>query len=638
MTTMSSPATPDPTPVDYGETGPAEPPDTERLAKLAGENARLRSEIRQTLTRAQRAEADATRVRSSTKFQVGDLLVKAARHPKRLLLLPRDLIRLYRLRGHRRTQPEAATGETGLGRARRSDYTDEIAARLLLPRIAEQPSRPLAVAGALDPLTATQWGDVVAITHVLPHDAGALIRDVDPDVVVIDTAAAGPFGTWSHLGDPAATDRALAARELITSAKGLGRPIMLLRSRHDGAGFDAIAASCDLVVDLPGSRPTKAWQPGLALGSIMRVEPSLVRTLTPGESDTSHDTGVLIADVRDPLLPIADDTESGSDDTSPARGWTHRLAEDGIPLRRIDMTAPPITAIEAAVRSSTVVALAADQSHDIVGGPLLALLALASGRRLVGPEDRDLRSILGLSAQADTRQVGWFPYLAGDTSSALHALDEALQAPRIDLHARWSVWRAIFERASACVAWDDAVTRLGLGAQPLSHRHVAIIMSAQPADHRTIEVIAELATSDRSPIREIVCERSQVDLFRTVLAGRGSTSIPVFGISTDIDSITLRARAAQACSSHLLLEIIGDIDAAVDVGVSGTTISLQDLTDAVIAYEIADSPGQVEIKRAIQQGTIDSGAAWALRITDRQRALSGEASPTIIVDHPGART
>jgi hypothetical protein len=291
-----------------------------------------------------------------------------------------------------------------------------------------------------------------------------------------------------------------------------------------------------------------------------------------------------------------------------------------------------------------VVALAADQPHDAVGGPLLALLALATGRRLVGPEDSDLRSILGLSAEADTRQMGWFAYHAGDTDSALQALDEALLAPRNDLHSRWSVWRAVFERASAGVAWDDAGTRLGLGAQPLSHRHVAIIVTELPADHRTVDAITGLATSDRSPIREIVCDHSRVDHFRTALAHRGSTSIPVFGISADADPITLRARSAQACSRHLLMEVIGDIDAAMDVEAPDTSITPQDLMDAVIAYEIADSPGQVEIKRVIQQGMADPegmadpGNPWALRITDRERALSGEASPPIIVDHPGATT
>ena len=635
MTEMTSSALPGSNQGEFGETAPPEPPDSERVTKLSGENARLRSEIRQALARAQRAEADAIRVRGSTKFQVGDLLVKAARHPRRLLALPRDLLRLYRLRGHRRTQPGTTADDTVPGRARRSDYTDEIAARLLLPRVAAQPRLPLAVAGALDPLTAAQWRTIAAVTPVLPHDAATLIRDVDPDVVVIDTAAAGPSGSWSHLADPAATDRALAARDLITAARGLGRPVMLLRSGHDSAGFDAIGATCDLVVNMPGSPAVKPWQPGIDLGIVMRLDSGLL--LDGGGNDdatTASNRVFIVDDVCSSAL---------------AATWSETLAERDLPLHGIDPTAPEVTAIESAVRSAAVVAVAADHHTDSVGAPLPALLALAAGRRLVGPDDADLRSILGLSRDADPHHMGWFPYRAGDITSARRALDDALAAPRPDFGMRWTIWRALFERASAPVAWQDAVNRLGLGCQPLSQRQVAWVIhephgtSIDPSIDPDIDpgigpgidpdiddgltAIIDIATARTSPIREIICHRARVDRIRSELDDRDGTPISVIGVAFDGDPISDRTRAAQASRSHLLCEITRSREGLV------RGPSAADVVDAIIAHELADSPGHVHLRGVPERDGTRS--PWMIRIVDRDRASTGSLPPPVIVDHPG---
>lgn len=648
MSTMSSPAAPESDPAELMGIESGEPPASERLTKLAGENARLRSEIRQTLARAQRAEADATRVRGSTKFQVGDLLVKAARQPKRLLLLPRDLLRLYRLRGHRRTQPDNATQDTGLGRARRSEYTDEIAARLLLPRIAEQPHRPLSIAGALDPLTAAQWRHVAAVTQVLPHDAATLIHDIDPDIVVIDTAAAGPNGSWSHLGDPAATDRALAARELITAAKANGRPIMLVRSVGDSAGFDSIAASCDLVVDLPGSRESNTWHPGFDLGAVVRVDPSLVRAAAPQRSpepgqQSATPPAVLIVDSDLGLDPdgAAGLSPAGSTPDSPtAAAWSTLLAAKQIPVTRIDPAAPPVTAVEAAVRDSAVVALSATRRDDVVAGFLPALLALATGRHLVTPDDAQLRTILGLSAHADTRPLGWFPYSPGDVSSARLALDEAISTPQPDLLARWLIWRVIFERAGAAVAWEDAVTRLGLGAQPSSVHRVALIITDPDPDDHSIETLVTAVGDERSPVHEIVCDRRQTQRIQSALERGRSTSVEVIGVSMDTAATafhntnrhTIRARAAQACRSPLLLDLHPTV--AANPTIDASTISTQDLIDAVIAYELSDAPGHVVIRRSSDGQPSDESVL--LSISNRHATLAGILPPAIIVEIPGA--
>lgn len=602
----------------FDETGPPDPPETERLSKLSGENARLRSEIRQAVARAKRAEADATRVRASTKFLVGDLLVQAARRPRRLLLLPRDLIRLYRLRGHRRTQAATAIEEGGAGRARRSDYSDEIAARLLLPRVGAQPRMPLAIAGALDPLTSAQWRGIAAVTDVLPHDAAMLIRDVDPDVVVIDTASSGPFGTWAHLGDPAATDRALAARDLITAAKGLGRPVMLLRSRHDSAGFDTIGASCDIVVDLPGSTTGKPWQSGIDLGVVARIAPELLLAGAAPTASGDPRPGILIADGLDPFsdrvtLPT-DPHRDHHRDHPLAAAWAEQAANRQLPLLAIDPTAPPVPAVEAAVRDCAVVALTHDHPAGIVGGSLLALLSLAAGRRLVAPDDEDLRSILGVSDPTAAENLGWFAYRTGDAGSARRALDHAIAARPTDLRMRWSLWRSLFARASAATAWHDAITRLGLGVEPRSHRSVAFFSTELDSTVLDINAIVEFVTTEDTLIHEIVCDHSQVERISGALMAAG-TSTPVIGITVRGEPVPDRARAAQACRSHLLCEM------------ETSSLSPNEILDAVLGYELAGSPGQMLLRSVT--GT------WSVRITDRDSALAGSTPDPVSVDHPG---
>ena len=70
------------------------PADVERTTS----GARMMSELRQAQARADRAERELDRTKRSAAYVVGDLLVQAAKDPRRLLMLPRDLWRTWRLR------------------------------------------------------------------------------------------------------------------------------------------------------------------------------------------------------------------------------------------------------------------------------------------------------------------------------------------------------------------------------------------------------------------------------------------------------------------------------------------------------------------------------------------------------------
>ncbi len=582
-----------------------EPPESERLTKLAGENAKLRAEVRQALARAQRSEADAARVRASTKFQVGDLLVKAARHPRRALLLPRDLLRLYRLRRHRRSQPVAEENALPLARMRRSDYTDEIAARLLLPRVAQRLDRPLSIAGALDPLRAAVWAPSAAVTSVLPHDASTLTSEVDPDVVVIDALSTGPLGTWSHLGNPAATDRAMAAESLLDAAKSHGRPVVLIRCEASDAGLDAIADRCDLVLDGPGAPRRNAWQPGIDLGIVAHCAPWLLRD----DGDAPEPTAILAG-------PIHAQLPEDQADIVVREAWTDAAGDRGVRLSTMAESLPAPAGFLTALGEAGVVALTGPSSPHRVGASLTALAALACGLPLVSPPDNDIESLLDSAGVADSQ--AWATYPAGNAAGARDALIRAWERGPIDRSDLWRIWRALFSTATPPATWTQVMIQLGLSTRPQSVRDVAVHLP----DHiiggvEPVTIVDALEPQHLRPVEILVSGEYQSSL-RTSLDERGLTDIHVRVISGD-SSVSL-VRAAQASTSALIIEI---------PDVAWQTLAPQAVQDLVIAHEISDRAPRVTMM------TPDDSTVFT--VVPRQGVLESTASTahSTPVHHPG---
>ncbi|MFM9048584.1 MAG: hypothetical protein ACKOMX_00870, partial [Actinomycetota bacterium] len=127
--------------------------------RALSDSARLRGQLRQAEARAERAERALERMERSAKYTVGSLLVEAARSPRRLVLLPRDLWRVWRLRRRARGTP----GGAGSTRTRRDDALDTDAARLLVPRASARPDSAFAIVGALSEATAAAWSPYAAV-------------------------------------------------------------------------------------------------------------------------------------------------------------------------------------------------------------------------------------------------------------------------------------------------------------------------------------------------------------------------------------------------------------------------------------------------------------------------------------------
>lgn len=409
---------------DMAPDGPP-PGDVERSTS----GARLMAELRQAQARADRAERELDRTKRSAAYVVGDLLVQAAKDPRRLITLPRDLWRTWRLRRSRRTAPKATAP------ARTRDVLDLDAARLLVPRIATvAPGRGLSLAGALGSATARGWAPYAAVSAALPHEAAALVEAIDPDVVIIDTSAALPGQGWSHLGDPAAVDRLLAAGALVDAAHALGRPAVLLRmtSPAHTAYLDSLARRCDLVVDGPGAARRSPWHPGVdpLAGAALPLEPALLVAASPSPE----------------VEAIASAAPRG---------------------HRMDPTLPDVSAWTRALEASTGL-LAQTVPAGILGAGLDSVAALAAGRRVLAPGDDDLARMLAPWEGARGAVV--------TSTSTDHVADVARTGPTpLTADEHRAALAAILLAASAPVQLTTLAERLGIASRPRACWDVALL-------------------------------------------------------------------------------------------------------------------------------------------------------------------
>lgn len=412
---MTDEMSPPPLPDDHGEV-----PD-----RGAG-GARLMSELRQAQARADRAERELERTRRSASYVVGNMLVRAAKDPRRLLTLPRDLWRVWRLRKSRRT----AAGPTAAP-IRTREVLDLDAARLLIPRLAAvSPGRGLSIAGAIGSATARNWSPYAAVSSALPHEAAALIEAIDPDVVVIDTSASLPGESWSHLGDPTATDRLMAAAALVDAAHALGRPAVLLRMTPPAhtAFLDGLAERCDLVVDGPGAARRAPWHPGVdPLATVRSPAAPALLDLAGWESVASRAPRAIAVD---PALP-------------PDAGWARALADS------TGVLAPPVPS-------------------GLLGASLASVSALVAGRRVLAAGDNDLACLLEVRPDARTAAV--------TTRDPVRLADLVADGPLpLSADEQRAALAAILLAAAAPVQLTTLVQRLGIESRPRACWDVALV-------------------------------------------------------------------------------------------------------------------------------------------------------------------
>lgn len=413
----------------------APPPDAGRSAS----GARLMAELRQANARADRAERELQRTRQGAAYVVGSLLVRAAKDPRRLVLLPRDLWRVWRLRKGRR-----AAVTSGVPKARPREVLDLDATRLLLPRLAAVPTgRRLSIAGIVSRATAREWSAYAAVSPALPQDAAALVEALDPDIVIIDTSAALPGEAWAHLGNPAAVDRMIAASELVDAAQALGRPVVMLRMTPPShtAFLDDLAERCDLVVDGPGASRRSAWHPGIDVLAWASSPPAVAGLLVPPEeagwSPASRRLQALLREASS--RPISPDP--AADDES---AWARALAETS-----------------AGIGSPSIV------PSRLLGAGRVTVGLLASGRRVLSGGDDDLQTLLARRPAAASAAV-----ISPDAAALLDLARRGATPLTPDEHR--AAMAAVLIAASAPVQLTRLAERLSIPSRPRACWDVAL--------------------------------------------------------------------------------------------------------------------------------------------------------------------
>lgn len=209
----------------------------------------LRDEIEE-LRAAQRRLRELER---STTWKVGLVVVDAIAKPgKRTVKAPVTLAKLFRKRAEQRKLKNATTA----GAAKPADVRALAGVRTdrLLTPFAAQPdadlSGTLTIAGVWPAETERILAPDARAVTLQPNHAALQFRRTDPDVVIVQAAAAGAGSPWAALGAPPGLARDVEVRTVLDLAARREVPTVLWfdRPAHLVPGLDALAERFDVVL------------------------------------------------------------------------------------------------------------------------------------------------------------------------------------------------------------------------------------------------------------------------------------------------------------------------------------------------------------------------------------------------------
>ncbi|WP_067813443.1 hypothetical protein [Actinomadura kijaniata] len=225
----------------------SDPTGQEEIQRLRQQLRRRERELRDRDRLLRQTQERLVALEASTALRVGRRLAAAARKPaKGLIGLPRDLYKMAKGRSTAgRTAAPSVTDVTGWPRLRTEVGQDE---RMLFGAGLRRHDRPV-IAGAFTAGTRAALAADAEVIPLRPYDAGVVVDQCDPDVVVFEAAACVAGHPWAYLGDPAMLDRQRALRDVREAARPLNRPVVLWNNAPDAApvapalpllGWDAV--------------------------------------------------------------------------------------------------------------------------------------------------------------------------------------------------------------------------------------------------------------------------------------------------------------------------------------------------------------------------------------------------------------
>ena len=377
----------------------------------------------------------------STSLEIGRAVVGVARRPWREgARLPIGLYRLWRDRGGgalgRRNGAGSGDrpgspltllqdqGGPGLGDRWLAAYT---APGQITGESLAGPDR-LVITGALTSLSCATLEPDAVVQPLLPHDADFVLEGTGADLVLIETAAMLSGCGWAFAGDPAATDRGRRLAALVSLARSLGKPVVLLRNVpwHLTAGLDWLAASCDAVLD---------GDLGVQLARF-----------NPIGLDPGRPCDPVYAARRDPREPLA----------------VRRILDE------LTGSHGPVT-VSGAVRWRSAPALYRGHGLFVAADDAQAREQVAAGARVVGPVGRPATDSGGAPAP--------------DAERAARAIQDGRQAGAPSPAELRPVLRELFENHATPVRLAGLARLLGLPADVGASRQVTVLAEVPDVAH-----------------------------------------------------------------------------------------------------------------------------------------------------------
>jgi hypothetical protein len=360
----------------------------------------LADKVTRLSTQVARTEFEAERVLRSTSYRLGSTLRRAARPSKRTLALPRDLYRLYANRGgwasERFDAPTAKQPASVAGVAPAPQERLYAAYR----RLPTHAASIIAFIGTTD--AATELDSAAEVISLWPNDATLLFDRCDPDIVLIESAAAAMGNTWFGLGRAGGADRDLTAKAILDEARERGIPSVFWWNTpvSDAPALTRVAALADLTVSDRSVKGTPE-APGFTLGADLarfhppasadrrrEAPPIAVRTgptATPIELLLEH-KGELLGDIRADSSDLAGLARADAPHRFATAAWALALGHGSLSSRDLELAASGAALIDTVGRvPGPRIELARDSDlDDAVRAHDQAMLEPESVRGLLG--------------------------------------------------------------------------------------------------------------------------------------------------------------------------------------------------------------------------------------------------------------
>ena len=435
-----------------------------RVAELTRERGALAASLRKSEAELASTREQLDMLERSAQMRLGRAMVDAAKNPRTAVRLPREAVRMWRVRG----------GRAGLAQARAKSEaaaeSDEVKVEVDVDRLMAwrsvdlAPRTGMSVLGVIQPDTLSVLSSAAVVERAKPDDLLELFHRSDPDIVLIETAVSEPSSPWAYLGNAAASEREARLLGVLDAAQATERPVVLWRNTpvHETAALGDLAGRCDLVVDsAPARSGGTTWSVGVSLAqSVALGADASARTalLYAGGLD-QRDSARRRATLLEALVAGAGRTVVRPRSSGPAADGMPTGITVGLRLRRGEYSA-------ACGDAAVVLASPFVVPDSMLGLRDDDLVALAAGARLVSGPNRDLAALEGLG---DAVVVA----AEGDVARAVR---DALDAGPLTAEEHLHVLRTIFVEHSVPARLAQLTRRLALGVDVEHERRVALLV------------------------------------------------------------------------------------------------------------------------------------------------------------------